>query len=59
MIEEFDAARLATARERLEAMVERMRAGEFEVTEDAVPGALLRLSRGGAPLPAAEVEARS
>jgi ATP-dependent helicase/nuclease subunit A len=37
VVEEFDADRLAAARERLVAMVERMRAGAFEVTESPYP----------------------
>jgi ATP-dependent exoDNAse (exonuclease V) beta subunit len=37
VVEEFDADRLTAARERLTAMVERMRSGVFEVTEDPFP----------------------
>ncbi|HEY8001077.1 MAG TPA: UvrD-helicase domain-containing protein [Solirubrobacterales bacterium] len=37
VIEEFDPERLAAARESLEAMVERMRDGVFEVTEEPFP----------------------
>ncbi len=37
VIEEFGAERLAAARERLVALVERMRAGAFEVTESPFP----------------------
>jgi hypothetical protein len=37
VIEDFDAERLAGAREQLVAMVDRMRAGAFEVTEEPFP----------------------
>ena len=58
MIETFDADEPATPRASTSsALIERMRAGEFEVTRDALRGALLRLPGGRAPLPAPGVAA--
>ena len=56
-MEVFDADRLRAAREHLTQLIGRMRGGEFEVTEEPLRGALLRLPRGRPPVPAAGVEA--